>query len=355
MGQHTQQHQTRHRVLRALFARWHAAPVSIVVALSVTTLAMPATGMGPYSRPSATVASHNIKMTTDPPGAFRCLRVFEVAGLKVGHRTSVSVALGEYRVTFTSVGTGLELLRYPGSLVVSSTTDRWTLPRPARVEGFVDTPVGLGVICLLSFHPGQVPYVMAEAYTGAASCCFVPVVYAYLPVAGNFADTDDLGRTTTGHPVRWDPAVGLVPEVIDGTLVLRSDDGYIAGRFGCSACTPGPTRLFTLVDDRLEDVTLRYPSIIRKEASVALSIAVAGMEGQSQEVPFVEGRLTQWAADSCELGKGASMWRTLEQLQQEGDLTLAETSGGGVREFIPMLQALLLQNGYCKGQIPGKS
>jgi len=101
----------------------------------------------------------------------------------------------------------------------------------------------------------------------------------------------------------------------------------------------------------LVDVTTRYPAVIRAEARMAGSEALQSMRS-SANAGSVEGPLAQWAADECELGQGAQMWRTLESLQAQGRLTAAERqSFNNSKPFPTQLNAFLLKEGYCQGQL----
>jgi hypothetical protein len=64
------------------------------------------------------------------------------------------------------------------------------------------------------------------------------------------------------------------------------------------------------------------------------------------------GPLAQWAADKCELGEGAPMWRTLEALQAQGKLAAAEQQAFNNKEPFPaQLKAFLFKEGHCQGQL----
>ena len=64
--------------------------------------------------------------------------------------------------------------------------------------------------------------------------------------------------------------------------------------------------------------------------------------------------MAQWAADSCDLGQGGSMWRTLEQLQADGSFDAAELEFAAHEEFASQLGSFLLAHGYCTGQLPAQ-
>ena len=114
----------------------------------------------------------------------------------------------------------------------------------------------------------------------------------------------------------------------------------------------GPARLFTFAGGRLVDVTLQHPPVIASDRDSAWAAAQRYLHASGS--PGAEGAVAQWAADSCDLGQGGSMWRTLEQLQADGSFDAAELEFAAHEEFASQLGSFLLAHGYCTGQLPAQ-
>jgi hypothetical protein len=100
----------------------------------------------------------------------------------------------------------------------------------------------------------------------------------------------------------------------------------------------------------LVDVTLQHRSLVAAAArSIWKSVQAATV--QTGVGPF--GLLPAWVADECALGRGATAWSRIEQLQRKGELSNAlyrlETYANG--SYVDQLKAFLLRNDYCIGQI----
>jgi hypothetical protein len=262
------------------------------------------------------------------------------------------VRLDGYAVTYTAEAAHLAtgLVGYPGALDVIDGTKIWALPRPVDPK---DEYFELGGLCALRMSPGAPgapPDVLAEGYWGGAHCCLGPTLYQYS--SGAYRVVEDLTKPGVGKGLHWNPNEGFQPEKIGTSVVLESSDGAFPYTFGCYACTPAPARFFTVAGGRLTDVTLRYPAMISAEAAAAWGSASQSMR-TTAGAGLVEGPLAEWAADKCELGAGAQMWRTLEQLQAQGKLAAAEQQSLDNKTSFPaQLRTFLLKQGYCQGQLP---
>jgi hypothetical protein len=320
----------------------------------------------PSLRPSVSAASEPNLTTAaqaQPPASpgYQCVPYSQYPAVKPGQLGSVSARLGGYTltysavtysaVTYTAPGVLNRGLAYPGVLTVAEGGHTWLLPRP------VDPGKGLQLagLCAVRFGAGQAPAVLAESSTGG-QCCLVPTIYAYSTSTKKYVVAEDFTKPGVGRGLHWQAEAGFSPERVGSAVVLKSYDGAFQFSFGCFACTPLPTRLFTLTDDRLVDVTLHYPSVIRTEKDAAWEQARKYMHSSGKAVG-VEAEVLQWAADSCELGEGASMWRTVERLEADGVFREAEQSQQTDTHgpFAPRLRSLLLVNGYCAGQLPASS
>jgi hypothetical protein len=206
-------------------------------------------------------------------------------------------------------------------------------------------------LCAVQLAPGTAPVVLAEGFWGGAHCCYAPTLYRCSPIAAAYRVVEDLSKSGVGKGLHWNPNAGFQPAKIGSVVVLESSDGAFAYQFGCYACTPAPTRIFTLASGGLVDVTTRYPGVIRAEARLAWDEAAQSM-GSASGAGSVEGPLAEWAADQCELGDGVAMWARLAQLQAGGSLAAAEgQSLNNARPFPAQLKSFLVKQGYCAGRL----
>jgi hypothetical protein len=278
---------------------------------------------------------------------YNCVALASLVTAKADRSGTLSVHLGGFEVTYTGkeahMATGL--FAYPGTITVTGANKTWTLPHPVDPK---DEFFELGGLCAVQVAPGTPPDVLSEGYWGGAHCCYGPTVYR--SSAGGYRVLEDLTRPGVGKGLHWNPNEVLQPEEVGREVVLESSDGAFPYTFGCYACTPAPTRLFSVASGGLVDVTARHPAHIRAEAAGAWSSAEQSMRSAS-DAGLVEGPLAEWAADKCELNEGTQMWRTLEQLQAQGRLAAAEQQSLDNKQPFPaQLKVFLLGHGYCKGQ-----
>ncbi len=286
-----------------------------------------------------------------PGPGYQCLPLSSLTTAKAGKPSTLAVHLDGFVVSYTAeeahLATGL--YSYPGALEVTTATKSWLVPPPADPK---DHYFELGGLCAVNFGPGATPSppdVLAEGYWGGAHCCYGPTLYQYS--AGGYRVVEDLTKPGVGNGLHWNANGGFEPEKVGAAVVLESSDGAFPYTFGCYACTPAPLRLFTAADGRLIDVTTKYPALISAEAAAAWTSAVQSMRSAAY-ADVVEGPLAEWAADRCELGEGAQMWRMLEALQAQRKLAAAEQQAFNNKEPFPaQLKAFLLKEGYCQGQL----
>ena len=320
-----------------------AAPVSLLICGPV-----PATLGAPG--PVHAALSPNAAAPVRDPG-YKCLPQTSLTTAHAGKPEALTLSLAgfvvEYRAKEARMATGL--YSYPGALDVTKTTQAWDVPAPANPK---DQYFELGGLCAVQFAPGasvSPPDVLAEGYWGGAHCCYGPTLYQFS--GSGYRAVVDLTKPGVGKGLHWNPNGGFEPRKIGAVVVLESSDGAFPYTFGCYACTPAPTRLFTVANGRLVDVTLRYPALISAEAAGAWATAVQSMRSAAN-AGLVEGPLAEWAADKCELDQGAQMWRTLEVLQTEGKLAAAEQQSFNNKEPFPaQLKTFLVKEGYCHGQL----
>lgn len=268
--------------------------------------------------------------------------------VKAGQTATVSVRLGGYTITYSAGPSPFRQgLGYPGELTAAEGGHRWVLPTPIDAGGYRV----FGLLCALAFQAGQVPVVVAEGWTGG-QCCLAPTIYTFSASTGDYVTAEDFMEPGVGRGLHWSAFYGFTPVKVAATVVLKSPDGAFDGEFGCLECGVGPARLFTLAGGHLVDVTLQYPSLVMRDRDSAWVTAQRYMHSPGSVA--VEGALAQWAADSCDLRQGGSMWRTLEQLQADGSFDAAELQFGAHEEFASQLRSFLLAHGYCTGQLPAE-
>ena len=286
--------------------------------------------------------------TTIPSSAgYNCVSLANLVTAKAGRPGTLAVRLGGTEVTYSGkeAHRAAGLFAYPGNITVTGASQTWTLPRPAASKGDY---FELGGLCAVQVTPGTPPDVLSEGYSGGAHCCYGPTLYRYS--ASGYKVLEDLTKPGAGKGLHWNANEGFQPKVLGRAVVLESSDGAFPYTFGCYACTPAPTRLFSVANGGLVDVTTRHPAHIRAEAAGAWSSAQQSMRSAS-DAGLVEGPLAEWAADKCELNEGAQMWSTLEQLQAQGRLAAAERQSLENKQPFPVqLRAFLLGHGYCQGQ-----
>ena len=317
-----------------------AQPPATATATATATAAT--AGTAQPGRPAAALGG------ASSSAGYQCVPLSSLVTAKAGQTGTLSVHLDAFVVTYRAkearMATGL--FAYPGTVTVTEAVRSWALPAPANPKGQY---FELGGLCAVLFTLGGQPDVLAEGYWGGAHCCYGPTLYG--PASGGYQVLEDLTKPGVGKGLHWNANEGFQPEKIEGTVVLESSDGAFPYTFGCYACTPAPTRLFTVASSGLVDVTTRYPQQVKAEAAAAWSSANQSM-GSSADAGSVEGPLAEWAADKCELNEGAQMWQTLEQLQARGKLSAAEQQSFNHKGTFPaQLKAFLLGQGYCRGQL----
>lgn len=319
-------------------------PALVFSGFGASAQAAPAASAQAGGRPVSAISS------AGPGAGYQCAPLASLGTAKAGRTGTVAVHLGSYVVMYSGqdadlghISTGF--FAYPGTIKVADGNRSWPLPAPADPK---DAYFELGGLCAVQFSPGA-PDVLAEGYWGGAHCCYGPTLYGYS--AGAYRVVEDLTKPGVGKGLHWNPNEGFQPERTGTAVVLESSDGAFPYTFGCYACTPSPTRLFTVSGGRLIDVTTRYPTRVAAEAAGAWTVAVRSM-GNASDAGLVEGPLAQWAADECELNQGARMWQKLEQLQTQGKLAAAERQSFDNKQPFPLqLKNFLLKEGYCQGQL----
>lgn len=101
------------------------------------------------------------------------------------------------------------------------------------------------------------PEVLVELFTGGAHCCSVLRLYKWDPAAGAY----------TSIKYNWgDPGFTLRDVEGDGKVEFVSADQRFAFAFGSFAESRFPIQVYEFVDGDFNDVSARYPALIRADA-----------------------------------------------------------------------------------------
>ena len=300
-----------------------------------------------------TPTSHSISLT----GArgYDCAQPDDSVSFRAGEHVTMTAELAPYGVTYiatvptkkdsTYFGYGVPV---PGVLRVNDVARAWRL---ALVDGggtldrrpvVLDPRVRYG-------HPGRYSSPVTAAARIAARCrrC-TPGRIESLLRRGPHPDAPALPAGD-----KYDPNEGFVVRRVDGHVVLITGDGDFAYQFGCYACTPTPLHVydFSVAQNRLVDVSLRFASVISSDAS-QLWRGVVTNETPSSQYSGLFGDLAAWVGEECTIDAGALAWRRVERLQREGVLSDSRYHDAAFvtrGSFVPALRSFLLSHGYCHG------
>ena len=180
------------------------------------------------------------------------------------------------------------------------------------------------------------------------------MLYDYDASSAHYVKVLDLSNFNTKSPVAFDDNAGFVPKAVGPEVLLETEDGAFAYRFGCYACTPMPIRLDAFVGHRLVDVTAKFPTLVAAEAAslwTGVQSAIATETSDPAGAPF--GEVAAWVADECTLHLGASAWTKILVLRRAGSLSDAayHLATFTKRPFLSDLRTFLLAHHYCAGQI----
>jgi hypothetical protein len=275
--------------------------------------------------------------------------------LKPGQATTLTTSYGGFTATFRSapqVKTQNNLavgVPFKGTLTVTRGSQSWTLPRPANT-----TSSSIDAMCVIAFSRVQDPGVMVEGFTGGAHCCQVPVIYLFNRAKNRYVKVVDMSPAHYKDPHAFDGNIGFIPKVAGDRVLLKTGDGTFDYAFGCYGCSTGPIVLDAVGSDGLTDVTPQQHALVAADAQTIWTFAQEILSGKPQYQNYsLFGFLAPWVADECALGRGATAWSTIEQLQREGKLSnvlyYKATLNHG--SFVAYLHSFLLRDDYCTGQI----
>jgi hypothetical protein len=208
--------------------------------------------------------------------------------------------------------------------VVTAFTPKPVPQTPGRgllVDG-IDAPGGgAPALCLAQFPAG--PVALLGVTSAFNQCCFLVDTYAPgLRPRSPFQD-------------------GLVAprlRVVNDRPAIVSADGSFLAQFTDYADSVAPLRVLTVRSGGQRDVTDAYPSKLRPEARDFWS---AFNDHPARGL----GYLAAWAADQDRLGHDATVWSTLQQLDDAGKL---DGMAGWPRDqaYISALKSFLQSHGY---------
>jgi hypothetical protein len=179
------------------------------------------------------------------------------------------------------------------------------------------------------------PNVVLNLFSGGAHCCSIAQVFTFDPGTMTYAMTErDFG----------DPGDRIEDLNHNGHREFVTADDRFAYAFTDFAASGLPVQILTFTGSRFQDVTDRYPALIRKDAGTWLK-AFRQLDHGS-DIDSV-GVIAAWAADEYRLGKVAAANRFLHQQANAGHLKSALGAGTSQgQKFVTKLMKFLRQHGY---------
>lgn len=172
------------------------------------------------------------------------------------------------------------------------------------------------------------PEVLLNVFSRGLYCCAFTLIYSYLPA-----------RKTYGilkHS--WGPyrnSAVLRKSEQDGGPVFISGDEKFSGEFGPHAVSGAtPIQIWRYRQGRLQDVTRRYPKLVRENAKTWWD-EYNNKKSDWYHTPFP---LTAYLADMHMLGEGGKSWQQVKKVYHGDDR----------QEFFRNLRQALKEHGYAK-------
>jgi hypothetical protein len=290
---------------------------------------------------------------------YKCVPEPSIPQLKPGQSGTLNTTYGAFTATFRATmpaetrANSLNIyMPFRGTLSVTHGGQSWTLPRPA-----VTKDSQINVMCIIAFQREKHPGVMVEGFTGGAHCCEVPVIYLFDRAQNRYVKVVDMSPNNYVNPHAFDDNAGFIPKVAGHQVLLTTGDGQFNYAFACYACEVLPIVLDSVGPDGLTDVTPQHRSLVVADARATWKYVLGSVKAETavvpRTIPLPFGFLAPWVADECVLGRGASAWSAVLQLQREDKLSNAlyhqyATDHGS---FVADLHSFLLRNDYCTGQI----
>lgn len=197
---------------------------------------------------------------------------------------------------------------------------------------------GPGAVTLRDLDGDGEPEVLVDAYSGGAHCCTTTGIYDYRPALGTY-----------GHIQHafGDQSYAVRDLDHDGHPEIVTADDSFAYAFTDYADSLYPPLVLRYVhappDVHLQDVTRRFPAVIRTAAAYAEHL----LRGRNLEHRDLRGAVAAYVADEYLLGHGSVGRHEIAVQRRRGNL--GDTSDGfwpGGRRFAPALLRFLHVNGY---------
>lgn len=202
-------------------------------------------------------------------------------------------------------------------------------PVPGEEELYCESPrvfEGHEFLIVRDIDGDGEPEVLVELFTGGAHCCSILRLYRWDQAAGTY----------TSIKYNWgDPGFRLRDVEGDGKVEFVSADPRFAFAFTSFAESRFPIQVYEFADGDFNDVTARYPALIRADARKHWR-EVRVFEREQLEI---KGALAAYLADKLRLGQGRQAWRQVRR--KLGRLSRAD------RRFLRDVRRYLRRWGYA--------
>jgi hypothetical protein len=172
------------------------------------------------------------------------------------------------------------------------------------------------------------PEVMLNVMSRGAYCCAYSIIYHYVSSRKTYARLQHGWKNYRNQAVLQD-----IDQ--DGRLEFVSANEDFSGEFGPYAMSAAsPIQIWRYRQGRMQDVTRRYPKLIRADARKWWNeYGQEKSDFYGQQMP-----LTAYLADMYRLGEGPKGWQQVRQVYQAEDR----------REFFRQLRRALKKHGYIQ-------
>lgn len=196
---------------------------------------------------------------------------------------------------------------------------RLAMPSPGRPFALVDFGSDKGTVALIWL------------WTGGAHCCTVVravSIPAGLTAARNFRDS------------------GARLAVIHALRVFVSADNRFAYLFTSYASSGSPLQIWRYRNGRFSDVTRMFPEEIATDAARWWAASQRARRARGE----ARGAFAAWAADTCAIGRAASVQRELVSAVRAGAFSPSRGEADGPKgaQYAAALRRKLRVFGYCR-------
>jgi subtilisin-like proprotein convertase family protein len=224
-------------------------------------------------------------------------------------------------------------IRRNGLLVLAAPVSRFAC-RGCSVSGF-DALASPRPLAVRDLDGDGEPEVLVDLYTGGAHCCFYTVILRHE------------GGAYRGTVALWgDP--GYTLRDLDGNSrpeFVTADDRF-AYEFTSYAASFLPVQVKSYDHGTLADVTPRFPSLVRADASYLRGEYVKARGDRQNDL---RGLLAAWLADEYRLGRADEGWKRIEAAYRHGELSAPRVDPlwPAGRKYVRALHAFLVKTGYA--------